>query len=84
MMYKRIFLKSALSLLFCVFLLWLAQSPAFAHVKWFSDFSFSDQPLTIGQAFDSTFILLALLSMVVIGAMVYLDRRLAKANGTTA
>lgn len=54
------------------------QATALAHVKWFSDFSFSDRPLTLQQAVDPTFILLALLSMAVIGGMVYIDRRLAQ------
>lgn len=58
-------------------MLFLIQITAFAHVKWFSDFSFSDKPLTLSQAVDTTFILLALLSMSVIGGMVYLDRRLS-------
>ena len=59
-------------------LLFLVQATALAHVKWFSNFSFSDQPLTMDQAVGTTFLLLALVSMLVIGAMVYLDRRLAQ------
>ena len=59
-------------------MLFMVQATAWAHVKWFSDFSFGDKPLTLNQSVDMTFILLALLSMAVIGGMVYLDRRLAE------
>jgi hypothetical protein len=47
---------------------------AWAHVKWFSAFSFADQPLTLGQAITPTVIGLLVLSMVVIGALVWVDR----------
>lgn len=70
-------ISKSIGILFGLF--FLVQVTALAHVKWFSDFSFSDQPLSIDQAVDTTFILLALLSMAVISSMVYLDRRLAKA-----
>ena len=61
-------------------ILFLVQATASAHVKWFSDFSFSDEPLTLSEAVDTTFILLLILSMVVIGALVYLDRKLQQAS----
>jgi hypothetical protein len=51
--------------------------PAWAHVKWFSRFSFGDRPRTAAEAVTPVFIALALLSMVTIAAMVLLDRRLA-------
>ncbi|HEY0154893.1 MAG TPA: hypothetical protein VGB92_22975 [Longimicrobium sp.] len=51
--------------------------PAWAHVKWFSRFSFGDRPRTAGEVLTPTFIALALLSMATIVAMVLLDRRLA-------
>ena len=54
----------------------LGQATALAHVKWFSDFSFSDKPLTLAEAIGPTFLGLLLLSTVVIGALVYLDRQL--------
>lgn len=57
----------------------LAPAPAQAHVKWFSEFSFADRPLTVGDVVTPTFLALALLSIVVIGALVVLDRRLAGA-----
>jgi hypothetical protein len=57
----------------------LVPRPAHAHVKWFSEFSFSDAPLGVRQAATPTFFALAALSMAVIGAMVLLDRRLQDA-----
>lgn len=57
-------------------LLFLRQATAWAHVKWFSNFSFSDKPLTLNQIIDTTFVSLLILSMVVISLLVYLDRRL--------
>jgi hypothetical protein len=52
-------------------------SPAWAHVKWFSKFSFGDRPRTVGEVLTPTFYALALLSMATIAAMTVLDRRLA-------
>jgi hypothetical protein len=52
--------------------------PAWAHVKWFSRFSFGDRPRTAGELLTPLFIGLALLSMATIAAMVVLDRRLAE------
>lgn len=57
----------------------LVPAPAYAHVKWFAEFSFADQPLSVGQAATPAFFALAVLSMSVMGAMVLLDRRLADA-----
>ncbi|HEX8210587.1 MAG TPA: hypothetical protein VF584_10460 [Longimicrobium sp.] len=51
--------------------------PAWAHVKWFSRFSFGDRPRNAGEVLTPTFFALALLSMATIAAMVLLDRRLA-------
>lgn len=64
------------ALAFMTLIIFVMHTAAFAHVKWFSDFSFSDQPLSLSEAVNTTFMLLAVLSMAVIGAMVYLDRRL--------
>lgn len=55
-------------------------SLAAAHVKWFSEFSFADPPLTLPQVLTPTFFGLALLGAGVIGAFVVLDRRLAEAE----
>lgn len=49
---------------------------AFGHVKWFADFSFNDQPLTLSEAIGPLFISLTVLSMVVIAAMVFMDKKL--------
>lgn len=57
----------------------LVPRPAHAHVKWFAEFSFADEPVSVGQAMTPLFLGLALLSMVVIGGMVLLDRRLQDA-----
>ena len=50
-----------------------------AHVKWFSEFSFRDRPLALGEAISPTFFALALLSTFTIGGLVFLDRALAGA-----
>jgi hypothetical protein len=57
----------------------MVPAAAYAHVKWFAEFSFADRPLTVAQAATPLFLGLALLSMAVIGAMVLLDRRLETA-----
>lgn len=57
----------------------LVPSAAHAHVKWFSEFSFADRPLTVGEVTTPAFFALAALSMAVIGGMVLLDRRLENA-----
>lgn len=62
----------------CAVLLPATASPAWAHVKWFSRFSFGDRPRTLGEAVTPTFVALALLSMATIAAMTVLDRRLAE------
>lgn len=49
-----------------------------AHVKWFSEFSFADRPVALAEAVSPTLIGLALLSMVTIGALVFLDVRLGQ------
>lgn len=53
--------------------------PAWAHVKWFTEFSFADPPRSVAQAATPVFLGLAALSMAVIAAMVLLDRRLERA-----
>lgn len=50
--------------------------PVSAHVKWFSQFEFTDQPLTLSQLITPTFIGLTLLSFIVIGGMVLIDKQL--------
>lgn len=57
----------------------MVPAPAHAHVKWFSEFSFADRPLSAGQVLTPLFFGLAVMSMAVTGAMVLLDRRLENA-----
>lgn len=54
---------------------------AAAHVKWFSEFSFGDRPLSLSQAVTPMLVALALFSAVVIGALVWVDRRLVDTAG---
>lgn len=49
---------------------------AYGHVKWFSEFSFDDRPLNLSEAVGPLFIGLLILSMVVISAMVLLEKKL--------
>ena len=49
-------------------------TPAAAHVKWFSRFSYADPPRTLGEVVTPTFLALALLSVVVVAALVPVDR----------
>jgi len=49
---------------------------AYAHVKWFSDFSFSDPPLPLNEAVTPAFIALAALTFIALGALVLVDDRL--------
>jgi hypothetical protein len=58
----------------------LLPAGAAAHVKWFSDFSFADQPLRLPEAVTPLVLGLLALSMVVIGALVLVDRRLDRAR----
>jgi hypothetical protein len=51
----------------------LAATPAAAHVKWFSEFSFQDSPRTVSQVMGPAFLGLALLSVVVVAALVPAD-----------
>ena len=59
----------------------LAPRAASAHVKWFSDFSFSDPPRTVAQVLTPTFWGLAALTVVSLGGLVLLERRLAGVAG---
>lgn len=67
--------KNKTYLLLFILLLGTATT-AFGHVKWFADFSFNDQPLTLSEAIGPLFIFLTVLSMMVIAAMVFLDKKL--------
>jgi uncharacterized membrane protein YphA (DoxX/SURF4 family) len=63
----------------CFFLL-ATPFAAHAHVKWFSDFSFTDPPTSLGDAITPTFIALTVLSMAALGALVLVDARLKQAG----
>lgn len=52
-------------------------SVAHAHVKWFSEFSFADRPLRLAEALTPTVVALLVLSMAAVGALVWVDRRVA-------
>lgn len=47
---------------------------AYAHVKWFSEFDFGHPPRTLPEVLTPVFFGLTLLSMVVIGSLVVIDR----------
>ncbi|MEL6823550.1 MAG: hypothetical protein AAFP70_17460, partial [Calditrichota bacterium] len=48
----------------------------YAHVKWFSNFSFLEPPLTISEILTPTYYVIAILSMLVIAGMVFADQQL--------
>lgn len=63
-------------------LFWTASAtPAWAHVKWFSDFSFRDTPRGLAEVATPAFAALALLSVVVVAALVPLDVWLERRAG---
>jgi hypothetical protein len=47
-----------------------------AHVKWFTEFSFADAPTPLNEAITPTFLALSALTFVVLGVLVFIDRRL--------
>lgn len=49
-----------------------------AHVKWFADFSFGDPPRSLSEILNPTVIGLAILSALVIGGLVLVDRQLSQ------
>lgn len=68
--------KITIGLLPLLLFLLLSQT-TYAHVKWFADFSFADQPLALSAAITPTFLALTVFSMIVIGALVLVDLRLS-------
>src|SRR5690242_5936066 len=64
------------------FLTFFKSVPAWAHVKWFSEFSFMDKPRTITETMDVMFWGLLILSVVCIGLLAFLDYRLTAASWT--
>lgn len=70
--------KLAPLLLLGSFLLFLAlPQNTFAHVKWFSQFSFLDEPRTFTQILTPIYLSMIVLTILVIGVMVYLERTLS-------
>ncbi|MEM7125994.1 MAG: DoxX family membrane protein [Chloroflexota bacterium] len=67
-------LVMAVLVLFCMLV--GSALPAFAHVKWFSEFNFMTSPLSIGEVVTPTYMGLVALSTIVIAGMVLVDRRL--------
>lgn len=51
---------------------------AYAHVKWFSHFTYADRPRTLREVASPTFLGLALLSTIVLGALAFADEWLRK------
>lgn len=58
----------------------MVTTAAFAHVKWFSDFTFADKPRSLEAILSPTFWALTALSVVVIALLVFLDYRTSKAG----
>lgn len=69
-----------LGLLAAVGLFLLGSETAVAHVKWFSDFSFSDRPRTFSEVISPLFVGLTILSAVVIGGLVLVEQRLKEVS----
>lgn len=51
----------------------LVPTLAYAHVKWFSQFTYADRPRTLREVATPTFLALAALSTVVIGGLAFAD-----------
>lgn len=49
---------------------------AHAHVKWFSQFSFSDKPLAIKEVLTPTFWVLMVLSLIAVGLLTFVNKTL--------
>ncbi len=64
-------------LLTAILLILILPQTSLAHVKWFSQFSFLDEPRTFTQILTPIYLSMIVLSVVVIGVMVYLERTLA-------
>jgi len=63
----------SLGILALTAILVLQSKLAWAHVKWFSDFSFADKPKTLAEVMDATFWGLMALSIFCIGLLAVLD-----------
>ncbi|MDH3649671.1 MAG: hypothetical protein OEQ53_08305, partial [Saprospiraceae bacterium] len=66
-----LFVRSSLTALML-----LGGLPLFAHVKWFSKFSFEDQPLQLADMSNNIFWILLIASMIVIGFLTFADEKI--------
>ncbi len=64
------------ALLAMVLALFLLPEVAGAHVKWFTDFSFTDPPRTLGEVLTPLFFGLTALSVVTLAALVFVESRI--------
>lgn len=62
--------SAGLALALCL----LVPALALGHVKWFSQFTYADRPRTLAEVTTPTFLALAALSTVTIGALVFVDQ----------
>lgn len=60
-----------------LWLLLITPVTAFAHVKWFTDFSFADAPRPLSETLSPTFFALATLSVGAVALAVFIDRFLS-------
>ena len=63
-----------------IFLLLLVSYPLYAHIKWFSKYSFEDEPLQLADVTNSVFWILLAASMVVVGLLTLLDKKIEMTN----
>lgn len=69
------------TLLLALSLFLFIPNAAQAHVKWFSEFSFIDEPRTFFELLTPVYLSMIVLSVIVIGGMVYFERKLISTNG---
>ncbi len=74
----KLFLSGLIFIIFTFF----QSIPAWAHVKWFSEFSFIDKPKTVSETMDMSFWVLMILSIACIGLLAFLDYRLTAVTWT--
>lgn len=69
---KKYFLFGALNII----LLLICGSPLYAHVKWFSDFSYRDEPLQFADVSNNLFWILFVLSAIVVAVLTFVDKKI--------
>ncbi|MEX0720166.1 MAG: DoxX family membrane protein [Balneolaceae bacterium] len=72
----RCFQDKKIYVLSIFFLALLLPALSFGHVKWFSGFSFLDEPLSIIEVLNPVYIGLVILSVVVISSLVFADEHI--------